>query len=361
MHIVNNNIYIGQGLLQNAALLQRICDAQRLLVVTDHTVSRLFLTTLQQSLGRPLDIVTLEPNEEFKTWAAVETILAALAKQHDRTSQLLALGGGVVGDLSAFAASIFMRGMSLIHIPTTLLAQVDAAIGGKTGCNLFGVKNLIGTFYNAQAVVMDVTTLNTLPTRQYVAGLAEVIKYGMAVDATFFAELEANKELIRKQDPAALTTLVGRCCELKLSIVQADPYDNGQRMVLNFGHTFGHAIEAATGFNKYLHGEAVALGMLLASRLAVKLKLLPQDVYVRLVNLLRYFGLPLQVDWSCCNYGELLNYLMHDKKKRAGKLNLILPCALGKAVVVPDVVFADVEDFIRLCLRDSMIVIGDNV
>ncbi|HSX20444.1 MAG TPA: 3-dehydroquinate synthase [Gammaproteobacteria bacterium] len=344
-----NDIHIDSDLIRNVALFNSVIDAKNILVVTDTVLKDLHLPYLLQSLRAfKVDVVTLPAGEEHKNWAAMETILAVLAEQHhDRDSMVLSFGGGVIGDLAGFAASIYMRGIKFLQIPTTLLSQVDAGVGGKTGCNFLGFKNLIGTFHTPCAVIMDVALLNTLPDREYVAGLAEVVKYGVICDADFFSWLEANKLNIKLRDAITLRSLVTRCCELKQAIVSQDMHDLQQRMILNFGHSFGHAIEAATGYKQYLHGEAVAIGMLLAARLAVTLELLQQEVLDRLVILLEYFGLNLKFNAALCDSSLVLDYMRHDKKVRGGKLRIILPCALGKAVVMPDLDFERLEDLMQ--------------
>ncbi len=360
MHIVNQNIYIDNALLHNAQIFQQIMPQPKVLIVTEQPIADLYLRQVMLHLPCA-DILCIAGGEQNKTWEAVTLILAALAKGHDRASVLVSLGGGVIGDLVGFAAAIFMRGISFVHIPTTLLAQVDAAIGGKTGCNFLGVKNLIGAFHQPTAVLIDPGVLRTLPQREYIAGLAEVIKYGFACDANLFMWLEDNKQKVLSRDPAFIKYMIWRCCELKNQIVTDDPFDHNGRMVLNFGHTFAHALESATEFKLYLHGEAVALGMLLATRLAVKLGLVPESIFLRLFNLIEYFALPVHVTLQGRTTEKLCKFLSMDKKRNAGRLSLILPCALGQVVVKPDLEFTDAEDFIRLCLRDSMIVIGDNV
>lgn len=362
MHIINSQIYIDSGLLNNKQLCNKIFSANKILIVSEQIVADLYLKTLQEQLTHAsVEVLLLKGGEENKTWDAVTQIISVLTKGHDRGSLLISLGGGVIGDLTGFAAAIFMRGINFVQIPTTLLAQVDAAIGGKTGCNFLGVKNLLGAFHQPQAVLVDPAVLATLSPREYIAGLAEVIKYGFACDAAFFTWLEVNKQNISLREAATIKYMITRCCELKQQIVQLDPLDQQQRLVLNFGHTFAHAIEAVTEFNTYLHGEAVALGMLLATRLAVKLGLVSAGIYTRLVKLLEFLDLPIQIELQACKPEKLYDFIRLDKKRHAGKLRFILPCALGRVVVKSDLEFADAEDFTRLCLKDSMIVIGDNV
>lgn len=359
MYVINKNIYIDNDLLKSP-LVHALIHNKRLVIVSDSIVANFYFSKLVEICNYEADLVILEPGEQNKTWNAVAKILKILAKSHDRHSVLVSLGGGMISDLCGFAASIYMRGISLVHIPTTLLAQVDAAIGGKTGCNFMGVKNLIGTYHDPIATIIDLSFLQTLPGREYIAGLAEVVKYGFILDAKFFSWLEVNKQDILLQKPRVLKYLIAKCCKIKSAVVFKDKYDKNQRMLLNFGHTFAHAIEAASGFT-YLHGEAVALGMLIACRVAVKLGLVQNYVYIRLVKLIRDLGLYCKLDLIKCTPELLFNYIMYDKKRSQSKLNLILPCAIGQGMIVPNFEFANVEDFTKLCLNDSMMVIGDNV
>lgn len=349
MKIIGHNIYVGNDLFNNAAFLIDLLPTPNILLVSDHNVANLHLNKISALLAQySLNAIQIQAGEESKTWSSVETILSALAHyQHDRDSTLISLGGGVVGDLCGLAASIYMRGINWLQIPTTLLAQVDAAVGGKTGCNHLGIKNLIGTFYQPMAVLADITLLRTLSNREYRSGLAEVIKYGVVCDAEFFSWLENNQVDIINRDEQALQFIVARCCAIKQEIVNLDERDQKQRMILNFGHSFGHALEAATDFKYYLHGEAVAIGMLLASQLAVKIGLLDQVILNRLACLVS--NLNLQIEWNkgLCSPSMLLDYMMYDKKKRAGKLNLILPCALGKALIISEPDVPCIEDVLQ--------------
>lgn len=331
-----DNIILGDNLLQQAAVFAPFIPNNKILIVTDTNVAPLFLPTLQATLASyRVDTMILSMQESNKNWEAVSRILQQLVDgSYDRFSTLISLGGGVIGDLVGFAASIYMRGMNFIQIPTTLLAQVDAAVGGKTACNFNGIKNLIGTFYMPTAVISDLYTLRSLPNREYQAGLAEVVKYGMACDADFFQWLDLHKAAIKMRDNKALNYLIARCCEIKLATVREDMHDNQRRQVLNFGHTFAHAIEAATDFSWYLHGEAVALGMLLATKLAVKMGLLLPQILDRLYNLLVYLGLPTYIQAGTVTTEVLYSYMAKDKKNCAGTLNLILPCALGQVKIV---------------------------
>lgn len=330
-----DNIKIGHNLLQNLQILKPYIASKSVVIVTDATIAQLYLQQLKSTMEfYNIEVVILPVGESNKNWHSVEIILQHLLSHgHDRHSTIISLGGGIIGDLTGFAASIYMRGINWIQIPTTLMAQVDSAIGGKTGCNFLEVKNLIGTFYLPKTTIIDLVTLHTLPEREYRAGLAEVIKYGMALDEEFFNWIESNRALIKDRDINVLEHMVSRCCEIKLAIVKDDMYDRGQRQILNFGHTFGHALESATGFTGYLHGEAVALGMLLACRLAVKKQLLAPQILDRLSKLLVYLGLPTSIQ-ADITADVLYSYMAKDKKNQAGTLNLILPCALGQVKIV---------------------------
>lgn len=334
MHIIDN-IYIGSRLLQPEIFSKLILN-EKVAIVTDAIVAKLFLPQLQEALSQyVVDVIMLPAGESNKNWLAMETILQQLLiGDHDRYSTIISLGGGVIGDLTGLAAALYMRGINWIQIPTTLMAQVDAAIGGKTGCNFLGVKNLIGTFNVPKAIITDIETLQSLPSREYNSGLAEVVKYGMACDAEFFIWLESNKLAIKNREKTALSHMIVRCCEIKLAIIKDDMYDRSQRQILNFGHTFAHAIEAATTFNRYLHGEAVAIGMLLATNLAVKIGMLQPEILDRLYNLLVYLELPTSMSQQGVTLDMLYSYMAKDKKKQADTLNLILPCALGEVRII---------------------------
>lgn len=343
------NIYVQSGLIQDADLFANLIPAKNILLVTDPTVAKLHLQTFLPSLNAyNVVILRLEVNEQQKNWAAVETILTSLTQQQqDRSTTIVSFGGGVIGDLTGFAASLYMRGINWLQIPTTLMAQVDAAIGGKTGCNFLGHKNLIGTFYQPHAIVVDLDLLTTLPDREFIAGLAEVVKYGFVCDAEFFCWLESNVLQIMRREASALKYMVARCCTIKHAIVTADQREQKQRMILNFGHSFGHALEAATQYKSYLHGEAVAFGMLLASRLAVKIGLLDQVFLTRLVSLLTSFRLNLKFPNVLGEVDMLRDFMSHDKKKRAGVLNLVLPCGLGTAVIMSELQITELKEVLQ--------------
>src|SRR6056297_1239531 len=303
----------------------------KVLIVTDRIVAGYYLQPLVQTLAEftPAEII-LPPGEQDKTmanWHEILEKLASMGAQRDAT--IVALGGGVIGDLAGFAAASYMRGISVVQAPTTLLAQVDAAIGGKTGFNLAAGKNLVGAFHQPTAVMMDVESLATLDERDYLAGLAEVIKYGAIRDASFIDRL-----LQRRAD--TLEVAVARSAQHKIEVVEADEREAGQRALLNFGHTFGHAIETATGYERYRHGEAVAIGMHLAARLSAKLDLIADSDAQRLTRLLASLALPTDPP-ADVESKALLAHMHLDKKNRGGKNRLILLDALGAAIIRDDI------------------------
>ena len=328
-------ILLGDGVLGEGGLLAPFVGRQAL-VVTNPTVARLLLPALQRSLPpTALDVVRIGDGERFKTLATyAEVIDRLVAKGHNRDTTVLALGGGVVGDVAGFAAATYQRGVGFVQVPTTLLALVDSAVGGKTGVNHPGGKNLVGAFHQPRAVVADVATLGTLPSREFGAGLAEVVKYGVIADAGFFAWLEGNAADLLARDASALLHAVRRCCEIKAEVVAADEREQGGRAILNFGHTFGHAIEAATGYRRFRHGEAVAIGMAMAMELSVRLgRAKPADAE-RVRNLLAALRLPTQVDDLAA--APLREAMGMDKKVRGGQLRFVVCDGLGACSLTAD-------------------------
>ncbi len=312
------------------------CDAGRdLVLVTNTTLAPLYGQALARQLeagGRRVVMIVVEDGEQFKNAAMLDTIHdAMLDARCERSAILIALGGGVVGDVAGFAAATYQRGVRFLQIPTTLLAQVDSSVGGKTGINHRLGKNMIGAFHQPQAVVIDLATLGTLPDREFSAGLAEVIKYGVSLDARFFEWLEGTMPSLMSRDRVALAHAIRRSCELKADIVAHDEREAGRRALLNFGHTFGHAIEGATGYGAWLHGEAVAAGMMLASRLSMRLGSIDRSVVDRLRAMLIDAGLP--VDAPQLSVDEWLHWMASDKKSDAGRLRFVLLDALGSARV----------------------------
>jgi len=310
----------------------------KVLIVTDRIVAGYYLQPLVQTLAEftPAEII-LPPGEQDKTmanWHEILEKLASMGAQRDAT--IVALGGGVIGDLAGFAAASYMRGISVVQAPTTLLAQVDAAIGGKTGFNLAAGKNLVGAFHQPTAVMIDVESLATLDERDYLAGLAEVVKYGAIRDASFIDWLEGNIDSLLQRRADALEIAVARSAQHKIDMVEADEREAGQRALLNFGHTFGHAIETATGYTRYRHGEAVAIGMHLAARLSARLGMIADTDALRLTRLLASLGLPTDPP-ADVESKQLLAHMHLDKKNRGGKIRLILLDALGAAIIRDDI------------------------
>jgi 3-dehydroquinate synthase len=327
-------ITIGPGVLANRALLDAEIPGRDLMVVTNTTVGRLYLQTLRAALaGRNVAECILPDGEQHKTLQTAGWVFDELVgKKLNRDGVVLALGGGVIGDIAGFAAACYQRGIGYVQIPTTLLAQVDSSVGGKTGVNHSGGKNLIGAFHQPLAVIADTDTLSSLPDRELSAGLAEVIKYGCIADLEFLDWLDANLEKLLARDGQALIYAVSRSCAIKAAIVGEDEREQGRRAILNFGHTFGHALEAATQFERYLHGEAVALGMLMAADLSREMGLIDAQARERIEGLVRRAGLP--TDAPKLGASHALELMRMDKKVLSGKVRLVLLERLGSAIVV---------------------------
>jgi 3-dehydroquinate synthase len=332
-------VHIGAHLLTCVELILPQLDLPRVAVVTNTTVAPLYLQRLAQALrarGVEATCVVLEDGERYKDWVTLNRIYDALLEHRcDRKTTLIALGGGVVGDLAGFAAATYMRGIPFIQVPTTLLAQVDSSIGGKTGINHPLGKNMIGAFYQPRLVLADTEVLKTLPAREFSAGMAEVIKHGVVRDAAFFSWLEQNMENLIAGDPQSLAHAVRRCCEIKAAVVVEDERETGVRALLNFGHTFGHAIESALGYGNWLHGEAVAAGMVMAADLSQRLGLIEKADVERIVLLLQRANLPVAPPEIAP--GRLLDLMGADKKAEGGKLRFVLLDAIGSASVRGDV------------------------
>lgn len=329
-------IHIGSGLLTRSDLLKPHLGGSEVLVVTNETLAPLYLDQLVQTLnGLRVEVHVLPDGERFKTLEVLATIFdRLLALGFSRRCTLLALGGGVVGDMTGFAAACYQRGVDFIQIPTTLLAQVDSSVGGKTGVNHPGGKNMIGAFHQPRAVLVDTDTLTTLPDRELRAGLAEVIKYGLIRDIGFLAWIETHLESLLGRDTGALTEAIARSCQVKADVVAEDEREGGVRAILNLGHTFGHAIETATGYTQWLHGEAVAAGMVMAADLSRRLGWISDADLQRVQILIERAGLPSRrpEDVSVARLRELMQV---DKKVMDGELRLVLLKALGMAVVEP--------------------------
>lgn len=325
-------IYMGAGNLNKAELLTRHIKAKQVLIVTNETIAPLYLDQVSAHLQQyQLEVVVLPDGEQYKNLATMESIFAALlGKQFSRNATIIALGGGVIGDISGFAAACYQRGIAFIQIPTTLLAQVDSSVGGKTGVNHALGKNMIGAFYQPQCVIIDVNVLQTLDDRQLAAGLAEVIKYGLIRDAGFFSWIESNIESFLARDQAALTYIIEQSCRNKAEIVASDERESGIRAILNLGHTFGHAIETGMGYGRYLHGEAVAIGTCQAADLSRRLGWLNDEDVNRVVALFKKTGLPTEppADLSA---EEFVKLMAVDKKNVDGDIRLILLKKIGEA------------------------------
>ncbi len=342
-------IYIGTDILAHAALIAAHLKQRRAFIVTNEIVAPLYLPSLLSALEREgihTGSVVLPDGEAHKNWQTLNLIFDALLEQRcERSTTLLALGGGVVGDVAGFAAASYQRGMPFIQIPTTLLAQVDSSVGGKTAINHPLGKNMIGAFYQPQAVVADMATLDTLPERELRAGLAEVIKYGLIRDAAFFEWLEAHIEALLQRNPEMIAEAVERSCANKAQVVAADETEQGQRALLNLGHTFGHAIETALGYGVWLHGEAVAAGTMIAAELSRRLGWLSAADVRRIEALHARAGLPVNGPEIAVN--TYLDLMASDKKVEAGQLRLVLLRAIGDGVIYADAGKDDIIAAIR--------------
>jgi len=332
-------IHIGRGVIGRPDLLAQFIGGSRAAVVTNTTVAPLYLERMSGGLtGSGLDVVTivLPDGESYKNWETLNLVYdALLAARCDRQTTVIALGGGVIGDLAGFAAASYQRGVPYVQVPTTLLAQVDSSVGGKTAINHPAGKNMIGAFYQPVAVFADVDTLSTLPDRELRAGLAEVIKYGLLSDLEFFEWVEANIDKLLAHDTEALTLAVQQSCAIKARIVALDENETGTRALLNLGHTFGHAIETAMGYGVWLHGEAVAAGMVMAADLSRRLGILSEADVRRLIVLLERTGLPVSVPGiTVARFIELMSV---DKKVASGKIRFVLLERLGSAIIREDV------------------------
>jgi len=325
-------IYIGPGLLDQGELLNRHIQSNQVMVITNETVAPLYLDRFVRTLSaRQLATLVLPDGEVFKTMdSAMRIFDELLVRKFGRNACLIALGGGVIGDLVGFAAACYQRGVPFVQVPTTLLSQVDSSVGGKTAVNHPRGKNMIGAFYQPQCVLADTSVLDTLPDRELSAGLAEVIKYGLIRDLEFFHWLEANVEALLRREPEALAFAIERSCRNKAEVVAADERESGVRATLNLGHTFGHAIETGCGYGTYLHGEAVAIGMCQAADVSRRLGWLSERDVARIVELLRRAHLPVTPP-SSLDSRQLLELMAVDKKNVEGKLRLILLERIGRA------------------------------
>ncbi|WP_424407224.1 3-dehydroquinate synthase [Pasteurella sp. PK-2025] len=346
-------IYIGAGLLSDVSCYP-LKSGDKVMIVTNPTVAQHYLaqvTETLQALGCAVESVLLPDGEQYKTLDSLNLIFTALLKaNHGRDTTIIALGGGVIGDVAGYAAASYQRGVRFIQIPTTLLAQVDSSVGGKTAVNHPLGKNMIGAFYQPCAVIVDTLTLSTLPLREVNAGLAEVIKYGIILDADFFQWLEQHIDDLVALVPEALQTCIARCCQIKADVVARDETEKGDRALLNLGHTFGHAIETHLGYGNWLHGEAVAAGMMMAAVLSEKLGDISTTAVARIEKLIAKANLPT-FSPDGMQPEDYLPHMMRDKKVLAGKLRLVLLKALGQAYVATDTEKNLVIDAIRCCTQ----------
>jgi 3-dehydroquinate synthase len=340
-------VVVGAGLIDRDDSIPASLLGPDVLIVTNETVGPLYGDRLRQALApRHIAICTLPDGERFKTLDSFSTVIDSMVDNRmHRDATVVALGGGVIGDIAGFAAACYQRGVAAIQVPTTLLAQVDASVGGKTGVNHPRGKNLIGAFHQPILVLADVSTLGTLPEREYRAGLAEVVKYGVGLDAALFGWLEENAQALLERREAPLIEAVARCCQCKARVVEEDERESGRRALLNLGHTFGHAFEAATGFSQWLHGEAVAAGMIMAAELSERMGYVSAEETVRIRELLERFGLPVAPpEGSSARFLDLMGM---DKKVKSGRVRFVLLSAIGEAFVAADVADDDVASVLH--------------
>jgi 3-dehydroquinate synthase len=345
-------IFIGSGLLSQPELICRYVKGGTALIVSNTTIAPLYIEQIKTNLDSQNiqhDCVILEDGEQFKTLEAVQTIITKLLeKKHNRQTTLIALGGGVVGDITGFAASVYQRGVNFIQIPTTTLSQVDSSVGGKTGVNHILGKNMIGAFHQPQCVIADISTLSTLPNREFSAGLAEIIKYGLIHDAKFFKWLEQNISKLMARDSDIIAQAILVSCQTKANIVSIDERESGIRAILNLGHTFGHAIEATMGYGNWLHGEAVAAGMVMAVDLSCRQQWIDNSLKQRTIDLLKNANLPVTSPTNM-TVDQYMSAMSIDKKVINGTIQFILLKGLGEAIVTSDYN----PDFLKATLTNS--------
>ena len=343
-------IFIGDNLLQDGININNFVKGSQVLIVTNQTIAPLYLDkTLSLFADFLVDAIVLPDGEQFKDFATLNQILdTLLSKKFDRNCTLVALGGGVIGDITGFAAAVYQRGVNFIQIPTTLLAQVDSSVGGKTGINHPLGKNMIGAFYQPKCVIADLSTLKTLEPRQISAGLAEIIKYGLINDAQFFVWLEQNIAKLLGLDKEAITYAVFKSCENKADIVAKDEKEAGIRATLNLGHTFGHAIEASQGYGVWLHGEAVAAGMVMAADLSNRMGLIESEAVKRIKQIIRAANLPTKGP-AAMSEQEYLKYMKVDKKVSDGKIKLVLLNGIGSSLITDDFEMTKLKETLFNC------------
>ncbi|WP_395377266.1 3-dehydroquinate synthase [Marinicella sp. W31] len=333
-------------------VLAHVLQKRKALIVTNETVAPLYLEQLTSALpSMDYSVCVLPDGEQYKNVQYWQMIIDQLAEQRiNRSDVLIALGGGVVCDMTGFAAASWMRGVDVIQVPTTLLAQVDASVGGKTGINHAAGKNLIGAFHQPKAVIINTSTIDTLPSREFAAGMAESIKYGFINQPAFIEWIRQKQNLLASKDPNALTQMIAQCCQFKAEVVAADEKEQGMRALLNLGHTFGHAIETISGYNKYLHGEAVAIGMVMAAALSEHLKLAQVGLLEQMESILQAFDLPVRIP-SEYQPSELVKLMRLDKKVVDRKHRLILMRGVGQAEIVEDVDETAIVEAIEKCVE----------
>ena len=347
------SIHIGSGVLPNLGTLCRDLKLNgTVAVISNTTVAPLYLPQVSSSLasaGYAVKVIELPDGEEFKNSATVETIYDALISEGlDRGAFIVALGGGVVGDMAGFAAATFLRGIPFVQVPTSLLAQVDSSVGGKTGINHRLGKNLIGAFYQPKMVLVDLDTLDTLPEREYLCGLAEVLKYGVALDRKFFDFITTKRDALKQRDKKALLHVIAESCTIKASVVERDEREGGLRAVLNYGHTIGHAVETLAGYGEVKHGEAVAIGMVQIAKLSFLRGYSTREEFETIVDLITGFGLPTQLpDFPAHEYQKIIE---HDKKKRDDGVNFIFNRGIGDFAIEK---VTDIGSLLRSCRENG--------
>jgi 3-dehydroquinate synthase len=346
------DILISRNILSKVGeLISNILDPSRIIIITHPSVRKFFGNEIESGLanaGYSPNVIEIPEGEISKSLRQVELVYDRMLEMKcDRTSLLIALGGGVIGDLTGFIAATFQRGIAFIQIPTTLLSQVDSSVGGKTAVNHPRGKNMIGAFYQPKLVVIDLNTLNTLPVKEICAGLSEVVKYGVIADEKLFVFLENNTKKILSLDNKCLEYIVETSCAIKARIVEKDERESNHRMILNFGHTFGHSIETLTNYTEYLHGEAISIGMVQAAQLSVESGLCNKDIPKRITKVLKEFGLPIQA--HDLKSKDIIESLRHDKKNSHNKLRFVLPKAIGSVEIIDDVP----ETLIKAVLNNS--------
>lgn len=341
-------IYIGTGLLEQKELLVRHIQSKQVLIVSNETIAPLYLDVVKKNLTEfQQETIIIPDGEQYKTLDYVSKVFDyLLEKKFSRNATLIALGGGVIGDMGGFAAACYQRGIAYIQIPTTLLAQVDSSVGGKTGVNHVLGKNMIGAFYQPKCVIADTHVLNTLEDRQLSAGIAEVIKYGLIRDLEFFQWLERNMTLLLERDKEALAFAIERSCMNKAEVVAEDEFESGVRAILNLGHTFGHAIETGMGYGQYLHGEAVAIGTCFAADLSRRLGWLSDKEVARIIAIFKAANLPV-IPPETMNADQYIDLMSVDKKNLDGKIRVILLKALGKATLPVNVELSCLEETLK--------------